>query len=472
METHAQPVEDVGFCDMTPNRRRIVLSAIGGYFIDGYDLLILAGALLAIVPELGLSPGSVGLLTASAFIGMAVGSPIAGPLTDRFGRRIVFMVAMVIFLISSIAFLFAETTWQLIAIRFAIGVAIGADMPCIAALITEFVPGKKRGTFLALGGVAWMIGSLVAILVTLGIFTILGEEAWRWVMATGAVPAVILLVMRYNAPESPYWLYSRGRKREAIEAWKKATGEDAEAETFDDSNDQESENPNASTKGSSLRKIGLLAGLKEKPLLMMLICMCVYWGCNNLYGSAVLLYQPTLIQRITEPSGYTSLLFSAGTILFSVLLGSFVALWLMDRVGRRLIAIGGTLLMSAASVALWLQIDSVVVVFIAFAIIIGVINGGTSLAFYSWAPELFPTHVRGRAVGIVNMVGKGGSVVGTLLLPTVLDSIGSSSFLLIALVGVLNVCVVYWLAPETRGKSLKQIQQEIGARFGSKARDD
>lgn len=461
MEAKTEFVEDVGFRQMTPNRRRIVLSAIGGYFIDGYDLLILAGALLAIRPEFGLGPASLGLLTASAFIGMAVGSPIAGPLTDRFGRRIVFLSAMIIFLVASIAFLFAQSTWQLIAIRFAIGIAIGADMPCAAALITEFVPGRKRGTFLALGGVAWMLGSLVALLITLAIFAVWGESAWRWVMASGAVAAMILIAMRHNAPESPYWLYANGRRDDAARAWAEATGEQVAPEAFEDSSSQNGARPHD----------GLLAGLGEKPLLMMLICMCVYWGCNNLYGSAVLLYQPTLIDRITDPGHYTTLLFAAATISFSVVLGSFVALWLMDRTGRRPIAIGGTLLMSAASVALWLQIDSVVVVLVSFAVIIGVINGGTSLAFYSWAPELFPTRVRGRAVGIVNMVGKAGSVVGTLLLPTVFDALGSASFLVIAAVGVANVAVVYWLAPETRGKSLRRIQQELGDRFSPRRRE-
>ncbi|MGW4967935.1 MFS transporter, partial [Nonomuraea sp. NPDC004186] len=194
---------------MTRGQRRIALTAIGGYYVDGYDLLVLSGALLGIVPELSPDPGVLGLVGASAFVGMALGSLLTGPLTDRFGRRPVFFASMAVFVLASLGFLFVNDVWQLIALRFCVGFAIGADMPASAALITEFIPSRRRGTFTGLGGVAWMLGALTAIAVTLLVFTASGVEHWRWVMATGAVAAVLLLFLRRRTPESPYWPFSQ-----------------------------------------------------------------------------------------------------------------------------------------------------------------------------------------------------------------------------------------------------------------------
>lgn len=439
---------------LAPMHKRILASAIGGYFIDGYDLLVLAGALLAIRPEFHLTSLTLGLLTSSAFIGMALGSLIAGPWTDRWGRRLIFLVTMVTFLVASAALLWVDSFWQLVVIRFVIGFAIGADMPCSAALITEFMPGQKRGTYLALGGVAWMAGALISVLITLGIFSIWGAEAWRWALASGGIFSILLLIMRHRMPESPYWLYAKNRHEEAVDAWRQGTGERVSADQFDDTYHTDEERSSATT-----------TGLPQKSILMMLLFMNIYWGLSNLYGSAFLLYQPMLLAKITSPTGYTSLMFSGITLTITVLIGIFVAYWLMDRVGRRSIALLSNIIMAFASAVIWLHISSLLVTVGAFTLFIGIGSGAASLIFYAWAPELFPTSIRGRAVGITNMVGKAGSVIGTLLLPGVIDFIGNDAFLLISAFALFNALIVYWLAPETRGKSLQQIQEDLHVRF-------
>lgn len=436
---------------LTKGQRRIALTAVGGYFVDGYDLLILGGALLAIRPELGLSSGMAGLVTAAAFIGMAVGSPLSGPLTDRFGRKPIFFTAMALFVLGSVLTLTVSAVWALVALRFVVGLAIGADMPPSAALITEFIPSRRRGTFTALGGVAWMLGGLVAIAVTLLIFVATGgPDHWRWVLATGAIPAFALMLLRHRTPESPYWLRARGRNAEALDAWRYARGEQGEPAA-----EPEPAGHEAAKASTQFRR------LLRAPFALLLLCVCVYWGFNNLYGSALLLYQPTLISRIVTPSTYTTLLFTAATTLAATVVGLIVCLWVVESVGRRFIALAGTALFVLASVVIYVGIDSAAVVLLAFGVAISVINGGTSLAFYSWSPELFPTSVRGTAVGIANMIGKAGSVVGTLLLPSLYDTVGNGIFPLLAAAGVLNLIVVFVLAPETKGRSLAELERGI-----------
>lgn len=432
---------------LTRGQRRIALTAVGGYFVDGYDLLVLAGALLAIRPELGLSPGEVGILTAAAFLGMALGSPLSGPLTDRFGRKPIFFTSMLLFVLGSAAFVFAPNLGVLIVLRLIIGIAIGADMPPSAALIAEFIPSHRRGTFTGLGGVAWMLGGVSAILVTLAIYLVTGgDEHWRWVLASGAVPALILLFLRHKTPESPHWLAARGRHAEAMAAWRYAQG---------DSGTFTKEHATTPTSPAEMRN------LFRRPTVWLLICICVYWGFNNLYGSAVLLYQPTLISRIVTPGEYTTLLFTGATTLVASVVGLIVCLYLIESLGRRFVALSCLVLLILSCLLIYVGIGVAPLVLIAFAVAISVVNGGTSIAFYAWAPELFATSVRGRAVGIANMIGKGGSVVGTLSLPTLYDSIGNLIFVLIAVAALVNLVVVAIIAPETKGRTLDDLARGL-----------
>lgn len=444
---------------LTSPRRRIAITALGGYFVDGYDLLILSGALLGIVPEFHLGSAELGALTAAAFLGMSFGSLLAGPLTDRYGRRVVFFATMILFVVGSLAFLSAQAGWQLIALRFVIGLAIGADMPAAGALIAEFIPSKARGIYTSLAGVAWMMGSVVAVGVTLVIYSAAGgTQHWRWALATGSITAIVLLFLRRATPDSPHWLRSKGREADARAAWRYATGETGDAPL-----PPVSELASANVGSAALRR------LFRRPLVLLLLGMCIYWGFNNLYGSAILLYQPTLIKRIATPSPYTSLLFTVGTLLLAVVIGFMVCFYVVEHVGRRFIAIAGTSIVVVAGVVMWAGFHSSSVVLIAFAAAIGFINGGTSMAFYAWAPEIFPTEVRGRGIGIVNTVGKLGSVVGTFLLPFAFEAFGGGAFLLIAGLAALNVAAVAVLSIETKGQTLEAVQATAERRFGTAA---
>ncbi|SDS68317.1 MFS transporter [Microlunatus soli] len=437
---------------LTRGQRRIALTAVGGYFVDGYDLLVLGGALLAIKPELGLSAGQVGMLTAAAFVGMAVGSPISGPLTDRFGRKPIFFTAMVLFVVGSALTLAVPSLAPLIALRFVIGLAIGADMPPSAALIAEFIPSQRRGTFTGLGGVAWMLGGVLAIGVTLAIYTAFGnEDHWRWVLATGAIPALVLLFLRHKTPESPHWLESRGRHQDAVAAWQYAQGSEPDTAP--------GHRPVSAAAPTPLR------ALFRRPFGWLMLCICVFWGFNNLYGSAILLYQPTLITRIVTPKTYTALLFTGATLLIAGVVGTIVCLYLIESLGRRFVALGCLTLLIIACLLIYFGIGVAALVLVAFGAAIAVINGGTSIAFYAWAPELFPTAIRGRAVGLANMIGKAGSVLGTLALPTLYESVGNTIFMIIAVAAAINLAVVFLLAPETKGRSLDDLARGV-TRFG------
>jgi putative MFS transporter len=277
-------------------------------------------------------------------------------------------------------------------------------------------------------------------------------------MATGAIGAVVLMILRHSTPESPHWLRSRGREAEAQAAWRYATG--APEPPRDVAPPPVAVAP---ARYASIRR------LFRRPLIALTICLCVYWGCNNLYGSAILLYQPTLLTRIVEPSTFTALTFTALTSTLSAISGLLICLFVIERIGRRVVALGCTSIVVLAMAILWIGYHQAGVVLVAFALTLVFINGGSSMAYYAWAPELFPTAVRGRAIGVVNMVGKLGSVVGTFALPSVFDAWGSGAFLLIGAIALVNVVVTAVLSVETKGRTLDEVQTVARQRYGGAA---
>lgn len=447
---------------LTGKQRRIGTTALGGYFVDGYDLLVLSGALLAIVPEFGLAPAEVGFVVATAFFAMALGSAISGPLTDRFGRRPIFFATMILFAVASLATLGVSALWQLIVLRFLVGLAIGGDMPPSAALLTEFIPRRRRGTFAALGGVAWTAGGALAIFVTLTLFLVSdGPEPWRLALASGAVPAAVLLFFRHKTPESPYWLIEQGRADEAVASWQYAS-ESTAAEVRDA--------VGFATEPAMPGQSGFRA-LFGKPFGLLVGCVAVYWFFNNLYGSAIVLYQPTLIARLlNDPGTYTPLIFTVVFQVLAVVFGLAVCLYLIETIGRRAVALGATALVGLGGLVVYVGVSSVPLTLVAFGVMIVLLNGGSSLVFYVWAPELFPTRIRGRAVGVINMFGKGASVVSTLTLPSLYANVGNAIFLLISAAAATNIAVVWFLAPETKGRSLADLESGASRRDQMRAK--
>ncbi|MEJ5946574.1 MFS transporter, partial [Pseudokineococcus basanitobsidens] len=185
-------------------RKASVLSAAGA-FLDGYDLLIINAALLTIVPAFDLSSAQTGLLTSLPFIGMVLGALVAGRLCDRFGRRRVYLVDVVLFLVLTLLLAGAQELWQLVILRLALGVAIGADMPTGSSMLAEFAPPRKLGRLTALMQTTWVFGGLVASVVGFVLYETTGENSWRWMFLSAAVPAAVIAVARHSLPEPPRW---------------------------------------------------------------------------------------------------------------------------------------------------------------------------------------------------------------------------------------------------------------------------
>src|SRR5881397_3415463 len=179
---------------------------------DAMDVLMLGFLVGPIASEFKLDPGQRGLVASATFVGMFVGAAVAGRLADRYGRRGVFSVTLVIFSIGSALSALAPTFETLLAARIIAGLGLGGELPVAATLVSELSPRAQRGRMIVLLESFWAYGTILAGIVAI---TILPAYGWRWAFAVGALPALYVAYLRRALPESPRYLAERGRAAEA-----------------------------------------------------------------------------------------------------------------------------------------------------------------------------------------------------------------------------------------------------------------
>lgn len=193
---------------------KVTVFTTGGMFCDGYILGMIGIALATWDEQQPHGVLTQGLVGASALVGIFLGALLLGPLTDRLGRRKLYLADLLLFVVGSVLQFFVAEPWQLIVPRLVMGVAIGADYAIGAALLSEFLPRKPRGPLLASLNAVWTVGYVAAFVVGYAIKDT-GPDSWRWMLASSAVPAALVLCLRLGTPESPRWLAARGRVAEA-----------------------------------------------------------------------------------------------------------------------------------------------------------------------------------------------------------------------------------------------------------------
>jgi putative MFS transporter len=193
--------------------RRITAATALGEGLDGYDLGAISVVLTLIAPDLGLSSTVQGLVGASTLIGIFIGAPCFGYLTDRLGRRKLFLADVISFIVFGALQLLVANAGELLAVRLLLGISIGAEYAIGATVLAELSPSKGRGRRLSWLQTCWYIGFVVAV-ATAYLFKDLGFS-WREILATSAVPAALTLLLRAGLPESPRWLLRQGRDEEA-----------------------------------------------------------------------------------------------------------------------------------------------------------------------------------------------------------------------------------------------------------------
>lgn len=373
-----------------------------GEFIDGYDLLVIGAALLYLKPALHLTTGQVSLVTAAAFIGAAVGLLIFGDLTDRLGRRAIFLVNLVFFVVASITAAFVDSVWQLIAIRFLIGVAVGMDIPTSHAFLAEIAPRRSRGRIAgSLPNVMWLLGAITSVLLALALGPILGDDTWRWLFGLAAVPAALVLIARQFLPESPRWLLARGRDAEAARVIAEYGLE-------------------TPTGTGDRREYRLLW---RKPTRNRLLAITAFFALQAFGGAVATVANPLVLSSTGLGKEHTLqfslIVYSVG--LVAVLSGSL----LIDRVDRRMygvLACLGVFLAAIGIATAGRHSSAALIVF--FALFSFLTWFGPGVLSWVWSAEAFPTAVRGLGSGVAQAAARLAIAANVSLVPALLPRWG------------------------------------------------
>jgi sugar porter (SP) family MFS transporter len=440
------------------NRRFVYIvasiAALGG-LLFGFDTGVISGALLFIRQDFHLNAFTEGFIVSSLLVGAMVGAGVSGALSDRLGRRTIILVAAVVFAVGAIGAALSPSVETLIFFRFVLGLGVGTASALVPSYISESAPTDVRGSLSSLFQLAITLGILVAYLVN-AVFAPLGD--WRWPLGLAFVPAFVLFVGMYLMPETPRWLVSKGREKEARRVLARTrTGEEIEGEI------QEIHRVEEEAKEQ--------AGYREllapwvRPMLVAGIGLAIF---QQLVGiNTVIYYAPTIIES-TGLANVASVLATVGIGVVNVLM-TVVAILLIDRIGRKpllfvglvgmvvsLGIIGGAFLdPSLSGILSWVTLAGLMLYVASFAVSFGPL-------LWVMLPEIFPLKVRGAGAGVSALSNWGANfVVSQAFLPLVALIGTTTVFWIFAGVCVAAAIFIYFLVPETRGRSLEQIEADL-----------
>jgi SP family sugar:H+ symporter-like MFS transporter len=452
-------------------RRAAVLSiaaAVGG-FLFGFDSSVINGAVDSIQQNFELNEFLKGFVVAIALLGCAVGAIVAGNLSDRWGRLRVMMLGAVMFLVSSVGSALTFSVPDLILWRVIGGIGIGIASVVAPAYIAEIAPRQIRGSLASLQQLAITLGIFAALLSDALLANIAGGAseqlwwgmaAWRWMFLIGVIPAAVYGILAFTMPESPRYLLTKGRKDEARAIFERLVPPadlEKSINEIQGAIDTDRKNANASLRGPVLGLQGIV---------WVGIILSVF---QQFVGINVIFYYSTTLWQAVGFGESNSLLISVITSVTNVVV-TLVAIWLVDRVGRKPILLTGSVLMalSLGTMALAFTfaetIDgkpSLPGVWGPIALVAAnlfVVGFGASWGPLVWVllGEIFPSRIRGKALGVAAAAQWVANFLITVSFPIMSGWSLPLTYAMYALFAALSFVYVAWKIPETKGMALEQ----------------
>ena len=445
----------------TPRSVRIALVAALGGFLLGFDATVISGAVPFIRAAFGLggAAGSLALGWAVSSLGWGAmaGNLCTGALSDRYGRRSVLLLTAILFLGSSLLAATAHSFPMFILARVLGGLAVGAAILVAPMYIAEIAPPERRGLLVSMNQLMIVIG-ISASFFSNDLILTTGPGSWRWMLGVEAIPALVFLALLTAVPESPRWLLARGRRAEALEVMRAVRGREAEQEL--------------EAIAAAPARHGSWSALLGRRMRFVLVFAAGLAFFQQITGiNAVLYYLPTIF---AQAGGGLASAFHQAAIVGAVNLGmTLIAMRWIDRLGRKPLLVIGTSGMTAALLTIgWafragtgaaaaptlhpmLVLAAIVVFVAAFAISLGPVT-------WVMVAEIFPNEQRALALSIVGFWNSLVSATVTLLFPWELAHWGASgTFLGYGVLAMGALAFVLLLGPETRGKTLEEIERSL-----------
>ena len=432
-----------------------------GFFTDAYDLFVIGIVVSLLKTQWSLSTGQVSWLNSATLLASAFGAIIFGRVADMLGRKRIYGYEVLILAAGAIASAFAPNYTFLLVSRIVLGVGIGGDYPVSATIMSEYSGKQSRGRMVglvfAMQGAGLVVGPLVAsILLGSGVSDNL---TWRLLLGLGAIPGLAVYYLRRQIHETPRFALAGGATEEAEAAIADATGQGS----------------GKVAPGESTARVphgvadGFLELIRNRRLLVWLIGAAGAWMLLDFcyYGNTI--SQPEII-KLANPhaSELTTILLQLGIVVVFAVPGYIVAILLLDKVGRKSIQLLGFAVMALMFLLIGL-IPGVSTTLAPFLILYGVsyffTEFGPNMTTFIYPAELFPTHVRTTGHGISAGCGKLGAFVGAFLFPDILAShLGLRGAMVISgVVAAAGLLLTGFTLPETRGKSLEELEESAYA---------
>jgi len=448
----------------TGNKLVYFFGSLGG-LLFGYDTGVISGAILFISQELRLTPFLEGMVVASLLLGAAAGAASAGPLSDRLGRRNVLIIAAILFTIGAIGAALAPNVGILVLFRVVLGLGVGSAALIVPLYLSEIAPTQIRGAISSLNQLNIVFGILFAFIVNA---LLAGSEAWRWMLGLAAVPSLVLLIGMYFLPETPRWLVSQDRDEDAREVLRRSRSEEETEREIREIREVEEQEEGG---------LSELTASWVRPALVVAIGLAVFQQIIGI--NTIIYYAPTTLTNV----GYGA----AAAIYANLIIGvvnvamTFVAIWLIDRVGRKPLLLTGLVGMVASLTVLGISTlvlsepssptDAVAVITLlclaGFIISFAATWGPT---VWVMLPEVLPLRIRGTAMGVAIFLHWIANFIVSQTFPSLLASLGPGPvFLGYAVVGVVAFIFVSAFVTETKGRSLEEIEADLQqkARFAT-----
>jgi MFS transporter, SP family, arabinose:H+ symporter len=432
-----------------------IVAALGG-LLFGYDTAVIAGAIGFLQIKFDLSPAMVGWAASSAIWGCVFGAMMAGYMSDKWGRKKVLIITAILFAVSSIGSAIPQDLTTFVIARFIGGLGIGAASMLSPLYIAEIAPSDKRGRLVTLYQLAIVIGINVIYYVNMKIASA-GDEAWnvemgwRYMLGSAALPAILFLVLLFIVPESPRWLIAERKDEEAFKTLERVNGTAKAKEVFDEIKSTVQQEP------GSIRDLFAPGLRRALSVGVVLALFSQITGIN-----AIIYYAPEIFKSAGLATGSAM----AQTFLIGIVntVFTFVALWLIDRAGRKKLLLGGVLgmIVCLAGTGICFHFNLVNGPWLMIFILGYIACFASSLGPIPWVimSEIFPTKIRGVAMSFATLVLWIGVVLVTQLTPILLERVGSAfTFGLFMINAIILLIFTWYRIPETKNKTLEEIEK-------------
>jgi len=437
--TRSQRLDALPF---TREHRKVLFGSGVGWALDAMDVGLISFVLAQLAVQWNATSLELSLIASSGFVGMAIGAALGGLIADRLGRRNVFAVTLLVYGLATGASALAGTVAVLIALRFVVGLGLGAELPVASTLVSEFSPPRIRGRIIVILESFWAVGWTAAAVIGYLIVP-LSADGWRWALLIGAAPAVYSAVVRFGLPESVRFLESRGRHAEAdstVRRFEKAAGVPAVAASTE-----------PSTAGSTAVRRQRVGELLSPANRARTAALWLVWFCVNFSYYGAFIWLPTILVA----SGFSLIRSFEYTLIITLaqLPGYAVSAWLIEKWGRRRTL--ATFLVGSAVSAVLFGLAGDVSQVIGAGMLLSFFNLGAWGALYAVTPELYPTRLRATGAGWAAGVGRIASILAPLAVPFIRDLGGTLTlFVVFSAFFVLAALGSFWL-PERRGVPLE-----------------